>query len=131
MSKDLMELWASFEILVWDLQYDEKFRLWTIHEKWLHTELPEHTSGHIIEVMVLADRWQMTHHWTYRLTESGQMPGVKSLENHVRQVMNYVTVARWNEGYHDDLTWAVKLHTGNQFGGELEIEHETREKEKA
>ena len=125
--KDLLEFCTSFEINVYELKNEARLRLLSTHLNWLEADPLPHTTGHMIETIMLMQQWQVTHRWMYRITEDGKIPGYKSLENHVRQVMNSITVARWNDGYHADLCWSVVLPNGSQLEGDLEIEHETKE----
>ena len=126
-AKDLLKFWASFEILVCQIERAECHRLLETHLNWLDVGRIEHTTGHMIETVMLYDKWQVTHCWMCHITEARKLPGYKSLEHHVRQVMNPVTMARWNGGYHADLSWAIVLPNGSRLGGDLEIEHETKE----
>ena len=124
---NLMEFWTTFELSVYELKHDERHRLLSMHLNWLEADPIPHTTGHMIETIMLMQQWQVTHRWMYHTSEDEKIPGYKSLENHVRQVMNSITMPRWNDGYHADLCWAVVLPNGSQLEGDLEIEHETKE----
>ena len=124
---DLLEFATSFDLMVCQMTKQEAHRALSMHIQWLdETHLPE-TSGHALETLMLWEQWRLTHHWLYRISDSGQIPGYKSLEHHIAQVMNPVTLARWNDGYHAELSWSVTLPTGNVLGGEIAVEHEAKE----
>ena len=90
----LLDISASFEILVHQMDRPECHRVLEMHLEWLDTKMVEHTTGHMIETIMLWEKWQVTHCWMYHVSKDGKLPGMKSLEHHVRQVMNPVTLAR-------------------------------------
>ena len=88
-------------------------RLLETHLNWLDVDRIE--TGHMIAIM-LYDKWQVTQ-------EDGKLPGYKSLEQCHDESRN---MARWNTGYHADLSWAIVLPNSTRLGDRARDESDRR-----
>ena len=72
----LLDISASFEILVHQMDRPECHRVLEMHLEWLDTKMVEHTTGHMIETIMLWEKWQVTHCWMYHVSKDGKLPGI-------------------------------------------------------